>query len=228
MGLQMWDSCMSAIVYGGEADQAQKRFEEWCRSSPEGEDPVETQIKKIVGTRFINQMLTESGSQPPDWPEISRRFADTLSATDVDEFEQGYWVDVNQAVPCGKLSFDIQSLKRDLPEEIRSGLNWSAEKTFLFVVSILTPCEERPQDIEFEHDANYPGDTNDEKPKDMKPDLDRAVDTLPELREKQAAALIEARNSVVAAWLWRKFSAGTPLASNEIQVGPCLVFIPAE
>ena len=74
-----------------------------------------------------------------DWPQISRQVNDILQATPVDDFEQGYWVDLNQALPPGKISFDIGSLKRDLPEEFRSGLNWSPDKKFFFLVSVLSP-----------------------------------------------------------------------------------------
>jgi len=66
-----------------------------------------------------------------DWPQVSQQINDVLQATAVDDFEQGYWVDVNQTVPAAKISFDVESLKRDLPEDIRSGLNWSPEKQFL-------------------------------------------------------------------------------------------------
>jgi hypothetical protein len=48
------------------------------------------------------------------------------------------------------------------------------------------------------------------------------------MRDKEAAALVEARNSVVAAWLWRKYAANTRLAPNEIQIDPCCAFIPVE
>jgi hypothetical protein len=61
---------------------------------------------------------------------------------------------------------------------------------------------------------------------ESRPVLDEAVAHLPEMREKEAAALVEARNSVVAAWLWRKFAANTRLASNEILVNPCCAVIP--
>ena len=46
--IQIWDSCVSAVIYGGDPEQAQKRFESWCRLTPEGETAVETEIKKIV------------------------------------------------------------------------------------------------------------------------------------------------------------------------------------
>jgi hypothetical protein len=227
--IQIWDSCASAIIYGGDAEQAQKRFEAWCRQTPEGQNPLETEIKKVVAAQFVDQLLSESGGKPLDWPQISRQVNDTLQATPVDDFEQGYWVDVNQAVPPGKLSFDVGSLKRDLPEDIRSGLNWSPDKKFFFLLSVLSPRSSPsiPAD-ELETDAPNHDDASDENPDDEKPDLDGFVATLPEMRDKEAAALVEVRNSVVAAWLWRKYAAGTQLAANEIQIDPCCSFIPVE
>jgi hypothetical protein len=227
--IRNWDSCMSAIIYGGDTQQAQKRFEAWCRRTPEGEKPVETEIKKVVAAQFVDQLLTESGGKPLDWPEISRQVSDILQATPVDDFEQGYWVDINQAVPPGKISLDVESLKKGLPEDIRSGLNWSPDKKFFFLVSVLNP---RPAPTyspdELESDTTVPDDASDDNPDDEKPDLDGFVAALPELRDKEAAALVEARNSVVAAWLWRKFAANTRLAPNEIQIDPCCAFIPVE
>ena len=228
--LLTWDTCVTAIIYGGDAEQAQKRFEAWCRLTPDGENPVEMDIKKVVAAQFVDQLLTESGGNPLDWPQISRQVNDTLQTTAVDDFEQGYWVDINQAVPPGKISFDVESLKRDLPEDIRSGLNWSPDKKFFFLVSVLSP---RPSPIiladDLESNAPDRDDADDEnEDDDEKTDLDEAVAALPEMRDKDAAALVEARNSVVAAWLWRKFAANTRLAPNEIQIGPCCSFIPVE
>jgi len=39
--LQTWDTCVSAIVYGGDAEPAQKTFEDWCRAPREGEEPMQ-------------------------------------------------------------------------------------------------------------------------------------------------------------------------------------------
>lgn len=225
--LQTWDTCASAIVYGGDAQQAQKRFEAWCRLIPDGENPVEMDFKKIVAAQFVDELLTESGGQPLDWPRISRQVNDLLQATPVDDFEQGYWVDLNQALPP-KISFDIESLKRGLSEDIRSGLNWSQDKKFFFLLSVLTPRPSQAIPVELEYDARIHDEAADENPDDEKPELDGFVATLPEMRDKEAAALVEARNSVVAASLWRKFSANTPLASNEIQIDPCCSFISVE
>ena len=228
--IQIWDSCVSAILYGGDTARAQKRFEAWCRQTPEGQNPLETEIKKLVAAQFVDQLLTESGGKPLDWPQISRQVNDILQATPVDDFEQGYWVDVNQTVPPGKLSFDVGSLKRDLPEDIRSGLNWSPDKKFFFLLSVLSP---RPSlaiyPDELDTDAPNREDADDENEVEgNEADLDANIATLPEMRDKVAAALVEARNSVVAAWLWRKYAADTPLAANEIQIDPCCSFIPVE
>lgn len=227
---QTRDSCVSAVIYGGDPEQAQKRFEAWCRLTPEGENPVETEIKKIVAAQFVDQLLTESGGKPLDWPRISQEVNDILQATPVDDFEQGYWVDINQAVPPGKTSFDVGSLKRDLPEDIRSGLNWSPDKQFFFLLSVLSsrpaptiPADDLESDTP-DHDDSY--DENEDN--DEKPDLDENVAALPEMRDKEAVALIQACNSVVAAWLWRKYAADTRLAPNEIQITPCCSFVPVE
>ena len=226
--LQTWDTCVSAIIYGGDAEQAQKRFEAWCCQTPEGQNPVETDIKKVVAAQFVDQLLTESGGQPLDWPRVSRQVNDILQATPVDDFEQGYWVDINQAVPPGKIS-DVGSLKRDLSEDIRSGLNWSPDKKFFFLLSVLSP---RPLPIipadDWESSAPDRDDADDENENEAKPDLDGFVATLPEMRDKEAAVLVEASNSVVAAWLWRKYAADTRLAPNEIQITPGCSFVPVE
>ena len=227
--LLTWDTCVTTIIYGGDVEQAQKRFEAWCRLTPDGENPVEMDIKKVVAAQFIDQLLTESGGSPLDWPQVSRQVNDILQATPVDDFEQGYWVDINQVVPAGKISFDVESLKRDLPEDIRSGLNWSPDKKFFFLLSVLSPLPlpAIPAD-EWESDESGRDDADDENVDDKEPELDGFVATLPEMRDKEAAALVEARNSVVAAWLWRKYAAATRLAPNEIQIGPCCSFIPVE
>ncbi|HWW03136.1 MAG TPA: hypothetical protein VNZ64_25775 [Candidatus Acidoferrum sp.] len=221
-GLQTWDSCESAILYGGDVDQAQKKFEGWCRSSPDQENPVGTVIKRVVAAQFIEELLTESGSRTLDWREMSHRVMETVPATAVDDFEQGYWVDVNQAVPPGKIGFDVDAVKRDLAEDIWSGLNWSPTKTFLFLVSVLSsPPTPADPDAEFESGETDSNEADEDGAGEAVPDLDAVIASLPEMREKEAAALVEARNSVVAGWLWRKFAAETRLAANEIQVGQC-------
>ena len=226
--IQDWDSCASAIIYGGDAEQAQKRFEAWCRQTPEGENRVETDIKKIVAAQFVEELLTEAGGRPLDWLRISQQVNDVLQATPVDDFEQGYWVDLNEVMRPGKISFDVESLKRDLPEDIRSGLNWSSDRKFYFLVSVLNPRPMPPIPAELEPPSTIHDHGADETSVEDQPDLDGFVARLPEMRDKEASALVEARNSVVAAWLWRKFAVNTRLAENEIQITPCCCFVPVE
>jgi hypothetical protein len=232
--LQTWDTCMSLIVYGGDAAIAQKAFEDWCQRLQEGEDPVQTEIKKIVGAEVIEQLLTESGDQPLDWPEISEKFMESLSAIETEaetititgDLGEGYWVDIEQTVPPESARLDMESLKRGLGEDICSALNWSPDKKFLFLVSSLSAPSlviEPNEEVE-ETDSNEAKEQDDSE---SRPVLDETVAHLPEMREKEAAALIEARNSVVAAWLWRKFAANTRLASNQILMNPCCGMMPA-
>jgi hypothetical protein len=42
----------------------------------------------------------------------------------------------------------------------------------------------------------------------------------PQLANKEAAALVRARNSAVAAWLWQKYAAATRLAGNQVRIDP--------
>ena len=226
--LQVWDSCVSAIVYGGNPEQAQERFEAWCHPPQEGEHPAMVTIKKIVAGQFVDQLLTEAGGQPLDWKEMWQRICGVMEATPAnDDYEEGYWVDISQVMPPGKISADIESLQRELPEDIRSGLNWSPDKKFLYCVSVLTasPVTVLPGDNLEADTANL----DDQSEAGETPDLDGFVSALPDMREKEATALVEARNSVVAAWLWRKYAADTRLAANEIHVAnPCIPFIPVE
>jgi hypothetical protein len=226
---QTWDACESGIIYGGELGDAQKQFEATCLLSSEGQKPVETVIKRLVGAQIIEQLLTESGPRPLNWPDIEREVGEEVSATPVDDFEQGYWVDVNQALPPGRTTPDSESLQRDLPEDIRSGLNWSAEKQFLFLVTVLSPppAPVYVDEVPIQEEAEL-GSLKDEEeqPEEEHPPLEPNIAGLPEMRDKEAAAIVQARNSVVAAWLWRKFAADTPLAQNELQVLPVCVPVP--
>ena len=214
---------MSAVIFGEDSEQAQKEFESRCLA-PEAEKPVQKEIRRIVAAQFMDQLLTESGGKPLDWREVSRQITEGVLKATTDEFEQGYWVDVNQVLPPGAVQFDVESLKRDVPEEIRSGLNWSVDKTFIFLVSILSPPPPPPDpeaELESQLDAPNLHETDEQSADEAKVELDEMVASSPEMREKEAVVLVEARNSVVAGWLWRKFSADTSLAQNEIYVSPC-------
>src|SRR6266446_1082496 len=98
--LQTWDTCLTAILYAGNADRAQKTFEDWCQTPREGEDPVQTEIKKLVGAELIDQLLTEAGGREWDWPGISERLVESSPTMEGEAEappateEAGYWVDV--------------------------------------------------------------------------------------------------------------------------------------
>jgi hypothetical protein len=241
---QTWDTCMSAIVFAHDVTSAQKIFENWCQASREGEAPRQIELKKIVGTQLIEQLLTESGNQQLDPSEISRKLSDSVPQTEtkaagedstgqgnstekedsVDDLGPGYWVDLEHAVPPDTAHLDMESLKRALPEDIRSALNWSLDKQFIFLVSSLSaPASVNQFDEDFDEENSDDDAELDRTSSESI--LDEAVSSLPEMRDKEAAALIEARNAVVAAWLWRKFAANTRLASNEILASPCCIII---
>jgi hypothetical protein len=236
--LQSWDSFTTAIVFGEDLVRAQKTFEEWCKGTPEGEDPVQTEIKKIVAAQIVEQLLTESGGQELDWTEMSERALGLVPPIETEAAEEsatgdmaeGYWVDVNQLVRQECACLDLESLKRGLPEDIRSGLNWSPDRKFLFLLSCLSTPSAKPEIIEEIEETDSDSDSGADEAQHLEGSsaaLDEALARLPEIREKEAAALIEARNSAVAAWVWRRFAANTRLASNEILVSPCCQIFPA-
>jgi hypothetical protein len=220
--LQTWDGCSSGIIYGGDVEAAQKRFEALLIRSPNPERPDETAINRIVGAQIVDRLFTESGDQPLDWPKLAQEHCDPDQCAPADEFEQGYWVDINQVLPPGRICSDIEMLKRDLPEDIRSGLNWAPEKLFYFLITVLgaSPSLEAAA-IDAESAESGAAD-------DSNADVDTAVLALPEMRDKEAVAVVKARNSVVAAWLWRKYAADTRLAASELYVSPCCSMGPLE
>jgi hypothetical protein len=137
---------MNGIVYGGDLDASQKTFEAWCKRPREGEEPPELEFKRIVRAEFVDQLLSEAGSQPLDWQQIeARSIVLTRAGVDpeheepaaLDDLGEGYWVDVNELVPPQSASLELEALRSGLPEDIRAGLNWSVDKKFLFLVSSL-------------------------------------------------------------------------------------------
>jgi hypothetical protein len=227
--LNSWDTCMTAIVHGSDAAGAQKSFENWCLASREDE---QTTIKKLLFVPLMAEVLTETGGKKLNWPELILRQTSLPDSSPVVEseqeavpldFGQGYWVDANQAVPPKSSHLDLESLRRELPTEISSDLNWSPDKKFIFLVTALNP---RPIPQQYAEDDM--GDGENPAEGELGPELEQSVSDLPEMREKAAAALVEARNSVAAAWLWRRFAALTPLALNEILVSPCCQILAAE
>lgn len=221
---QTWDGSPALIVLDGNPELAQEQFEAWLHRQTEGENPRTVEIKRIAAAQFVDQLLAESGGASLDWRGICEQFQAQTEALAVDDFEQGYWADVEQCVPPGKLSANLEALQRDLPEDIRSGLNWSADKRFTFVLSVLTPPP--PPDYSADVDRAYvseppPAEQSDETSDEGDAaEVQRLLALYPQAMDKEAAALIQARNSVVAAWLWRRYAAGTPLAGHAIRIDP--------
>ena len=220
--IQTSDGCSSLVVFGESPDEGQKQFEAWSRATPEGESPVEVVIRKIAAAQFVDQLFTESGCVPLDWPKILRQVQAQLESIPVDDFEQGYWVDVDQVVRPEKLSFSAGTLQSDLPEDIRSGLNWSADKQFFFILSVLSPPAPPPALMdEPETEDTDQAESSGENSEPFEPiGIGELYGTFPQALDKEAAALIRARNSAVAAWLWRRYAANTPLATNSIRIDP--------
>lgn len=219
--LQTWDASGSMIVVSENSDAAQAFFENWVRTQTPGENPLQIEIRKISGAQFLDQLLTEEGGQPFDWPQITEKVIAQAESFDVDAFEQGYWVDVDQAVRPGKLSPDVETLRRDLSQDFGADLNWSADKQYLFIISVLSPPPPPKLEPEFQEiEDSAAADSGESVEKSDSANLGQLYETFPQARDKEAAAIIRARNSVVAAWLWRRYSSNTPLANNEIRVDP--------
>ncbi len=137
--IQVWDAWPIQIVFGHTAEEAQRLFEDALRAQPEGENPRQVVIRKIAAAPMVDKLLTESGNVPFDWPKILEQADALLQSTAMDDFEQGYWVGVDEVVKPDKLSFSVGTLQSDVPEDIRSGLNWSGDKKFFFLVIVLPP-----------------------------------------------------------------------------------------
>jgi hypothetical protein len=220
--IQTWDACGTLIVFGDSPEEAQKQFETWLCATPEGENPVKVAIRKIAAARFVDQLFTESGDTPLNWPEILKKAEAQLQSTPVDDFEQGYWVDVDQVVRPEKLSFSAGTLQSDVPEDIRSGLNWVSDRKFLFVLSVLSPMapQVEPPDVPEADNPDFDVSSDENAEKSEPISIGEMYATFPQALDKEVAALIQARNSVVAAWLWRRYAANTRLAANAIRIDP--------
>ena len=171
-----------------------------------------------MGTPLQDQLLTENGPVAinwkavgeEDWGAVGKEVRRGFETSAEDCAEAGYWADGNELVNPARLSPTLQSLQQELPEEIRSSLNWSAEKAYLFLVSVLSPPAP-PQEPDEEWEEENPARAEERR-------LQARQAAFPELAAKELAVLAPARNSVVAAWLWRRHAAGTPLAGHAIRV----------
>jgi hypothetical protein len=213
------DFCSTLIVYGADEEASWKSFEKWLLRSDTGEDPISKKVEKIVGAPFLDQLFTETGFAPLDWDDLWEEAERIIEGTDADETGQGYWVDGNQCVNPNRLAGNLDSLQRDLPEEISSGLNWSPDKNYFFVLSVLSPLAPRPALVESPETDDLPLEEDSDGLEEDNLNKQRQLTlTFPGLAEKRLAVMLRARNSVIAAWLWRKYAATTPLAANDIRI----------
>lgn len=224
---QTWASLPTWILAAATAEEAQRRFETVLQPEANAENPVEARLVKISGAQFVEYLLTESGTAPLDLPQITKDAQAQLEATAVDDFAPGYWVDVEPVVRPDALSESVEVLQSAVAEDFRAGLNWAPDKNFLYVLTVFSPWtseagdapdpDATPSEEGAGEEAGVPGAEN----------LVEWYVTYPQIRAKEAAALIRARNSVVAAWLWRRYAAGTRLAANEIRIDPWCGVLPA-
>lgn len=221
------DACSSTIVCADNFETAQSQFEKWLSSSSDPAQPVFVKIRKIFAAPMMEYLFTESGPQPLNCLKISEEIATASDSIPVDDFEQGYWLDVNEAV---RSSSSIDALRETLPEDVRSGLNWSADKQFIFLLTVFTPPAPPAEPLdEAEMESSKTEPTEEENSEPTPSELSEQQATFPQLAEKEVAAIIRARNSAVAALLWRNYAATTPLATNTIRIDPpCGIVYPSE
>jgi hypothetical protein len=200
-------------------EEARQEAEKALLASGDPEHPGTVKIEQIVGASVHDQILTETGEVPLDWKQFTEEMARILESAQLNDNEQGYWVDCNQWPAPAQLSPNIEALQLDLPEDIRSGLNWSLDKTYFFLVSVLSPLPQ-PQFLDEGMDEPQQREPRLSEEDDLEQAEGSQACPFPDVVDKELAVLVQARNSVVAAWLWRQHAAGTPLAGNAIRVTP--------
>src|SRR5712691_8473031 len=198
------DACSNMIFYGGEEEPSWRAFEEWLLSPNQAEVPVSTKIEKMVGSPVMEQLLTERGFVPLNWPELCEEAERILQSSEPDDLSQGYWADCNELVNSQQLSPNIEWLQRDLPADTRLDLNWSADKPHFFLLSVPgAPKNSFPNPPE---PMIGSGELREEEePEEVAESESGQRETpFPELAERELTVVIQARNAVVATWLWRK------------------------
>jgi len=222
------DGCSTMIVYGGSEAAAKETFEKAVAHNGEG-IPIEGhRLDRLHLAPVLPDMITEYGAVPLDWEKTSREADDqaSVNATESTE-EQGYWVNCDETVIPGALPPSIDALQQSLPREVHSGLNWHPAKKFFFILSVLNPpaAPEMPPDDEgMEADTDFI-DVADSAGavRWVAENRDRPFI---ELVDRELAVIIHARNSVIAAWLWRTQVAGTPRAEMGIRIEPWCGAVP--
>jgi hypothetical protein len=229
--LQISDICLNQIIHANTIEEAEGGFEDWLLQPDDAGNDIPTRIRKIAQAKMVDKLFTEAGPVPLDWQKIAELPDPATQEPSVDEFEQGYWADVNDLVRPGALSPDVDALQASLPEDVRSGLNWTPGRNFHFLISVLAPPV-APVERDYEPDADAPapetGATQDETGMFDTLGFHEPQTIPPECADKEAAALGQARNSVIAAWLWRRFVASTQLADHEIRIDPLCGWVALE
>lgn len=220
-GWVTWVSNSNFTVLGETPEEVQSSIEASMKLSSNTEHPDQVDIIRISGAQFVECLLTETGDEPINWPETCKVVQRRLEVADPNDFEPGYWVDVNLVVRPGEVSESLDALRTAVPEDIASGLNWAPEKLFHFVVTVFSSPESGA--------AETPASEEERIDSGGEPVYGPEAQTLADLyrthplsRDKETAALVLARNSVVAAWLWRRYARNTRLAGNEIRIAPWL------
>jgi hypothetical protein len=215
---QIWGATPSVIVCADTPDHAQKIFEDWLHTPPEGQNPLESRIHNVVAAQLVDELLLETGSAPLVWPQIARQSQADVESTPADNpLGHGYWLNVNEVFGS---SPDLEALRRDLPAEISSELNWSADQQYYFVVSALSPSQPPPPGPPEEPEAGSPEARPEAEADEFLTGLAAPAADIPQLPDLEAAALMRARNSAVAVWRWRQYAAATRLADHQIRLEP--------
>lgn len=210
------DTCSSVIIRDCAEPEARARFEDGLRNAGRAEDEHPRKIEKVVASPIVDCLFTETGDEPLNWSAIEEQAGQALNAGEDTYEQQGYWADCNALVSPTRLAFDLHQLQQSLREDVRTGLNWSAEAQNFFLVSALVI----PSAVEPEPDYENPEATDHSE-------TQQRHAPFPELAEREVTAVVRARNTVVAAWLWRRYAAQTPLAHHPIRVdGWCMVVGP--
>ena len=226
------DGCDTLIVCSDKPEDAEHKFKQWLARPSDPGQPASVTIRKVFATQVMEHLFTESGTQPLDWRKMVDEIGAEAESTAVDDFEQGYWLDANEAVGPGSKIGSIDSLREGLPDDVRSGLNWSVEKQFLFLLTVFSPPAPAVEPQYDDSDTETKASKNEEDDESASPsqfELLQQQVTYPQLADKEVAAVVRARNSAVAAWLWRNYAVTTPLAANTIRIDPmCGIALPEE
>lgn len=207
------DSCSSLILTGLEEDAA-KKYCHTCLAEPAKEDSIPPKIEKLVCAPVLDQLLTESGPMPIDWDAIAKNVAEHVAQAELDDSSHGYWLDCNACLNADNLPASADALRHDVPEDVSTGLNWDPEKSYYFIVHVLSP----PKPF-VEQDFEEPEREAEEGAEDSQEPIDHSQAPSPELADKDLGVVVRARNALVAAWLWKTHARGTELARNTIHIG---------